>query len=239
MKNETFSLDGIEYNIDKLYELDYTIQKMSEYLQQYGLEKSIRSQRFIRHLHLHIAMKLQRELGINPEDILFETKLRNKNVDIAVVQQNEVKLAITVRSQSSSIKANFTNNINSLQGEVVSLKTYYPNAKVGLVYLIKKTDEKGDCEAYLNENIPKKLLPLINSSIPTKDRFDTAMIVIWDYDETSEKVKLIENNIFTKVYNEENFIKDIKNILEEEKINSQFSLKELDKDKIIEFLKSN
>jgi hypothetical protein len=128
-----------------------------------------------------------------------------------------------------------------LQGEVVSLKTYYPNAKVGLVYLIKKTDiDLGDdCEAYLNENIPKKLLPLINSSIPTKDRFDTAMIVIWDYDEKSKEVKLNENNIFTKVYNEENFIKDIKNILEEEKINSQFSLKELDKDKIIEFLKSN
>jgi len=155
------------------------------------------------------------------------------------MEHNRIKLVVAVRSQSSSIKKNFTNNINSLQGEVVSIKTFYPEAKVGLVYLIKKTDiDTGeDCESYLNENIPKKLLPLINTSIPTKDRYDAAMIVIWDYDEKSGMVSIMKNNIFTQIYNEDNFIRDIKSILEEEKIKLQFSLADLSDEKIIRFLK--
>lgn len=167
-----FEIDGISYELDRLEDLNYTIQKMSEYLEKVGLEKSIRSQKFIRHLHVHIALKIHKTLGIDAKDILFETKLRNKNVDIAIVQDNQVKIAITVRSQSSSIKKNFTNNINSLQGEVVSLKTYYPEARIGLVYLLKKSDldTEDKCDSYYNENIPRRLLPLINTSIPTKDR---------------------------------------------------------------------
>jgi hypothetical protein len=155
------------------------------------------------------------------------------------MEHNRIKLVVAVRSQSSSIKKNFTNNINSLQGEVVSIKTFYPEAKVGLVYLIKKTDidTDEDCESYLNENIPKKLLPLINTSIPTKDRYDAAMIVIWDYDAHSGRVSIMKNNIFTQIYNEDHFIRDIKSILEEEKIKFQFSLADLNDEKIIRFLK--
>lgn len=234
-----FEIEGIKYELEKFSDLNYTIQKMNEYLNKFGLENSIRSQKFIRHLHIHIALKLQKEINISPDKIHFEVKLKNKNVDIAIIDNDKVKLAVTIRSQSSSIKKNFTNNINSLQGEVVSLKTLYSDMRVGLVYLLKKVDidTEDDCTNYYFENIPKKLLPLINTSIPTKDRFDAAMLIVWDID-TQNKVYIDYSNLFTQIFNEETFIKDVKNILDEEKINSQFSLDQLSKEKMIEFLKN-
>lgn len=41
-------IDGIDYEIEKFYDLNYTIKKMNETLKKYGLEKAIRSQNFIR-----------------------------------------------------------------------------------------------------------------------------------------------------------------------------------------------
>lgn len=213
---------------------------MSEYLGKYGLEYSVRSQKFIRHFHLHIALKIQKELKVSGDYIHFELKMYNKNVDLAIVENNNVKLALAIRSQSSSIKKNFTNNVNSLQGEVVGLKSIYPNLKVGLVYLLKKTDivSGEDLSEYYYENIPKKVLPLINTNIPTKDRFDAAMILVWDIDEKNN-VFIDTENPFIKVFNEDTFIEDVKKIIDEEKLISQFTLKEIDKDKIREFLKEN
>lgn len=111
---------------------------MSEYLKTFELEYAIRSQKFIRHFHLHIALKIHKALQIPSHCIHFEAKMRNKNVDLLIMEENAPKLALTIRSQISSIKKNFTNNINSLQGEVVGLKSIYTTLKVGLVYLLKK-----------------------------------------------------------------------------------------------------
>lgn len=232
-----FELEGIEYDIEQFDDLNYTIQKMSENLKKYGIEKSIRSQSFIRHLHLHIGFKLQKELDIPKENILFEANLKNKNVDIVIMENNKPKVLITIRSQTSSIKKNFTNNINSLQGEVVSLKSFYPTCKIGLVFLLKKIDlaTKDDCTNYYEENIPKKLIPLIAPNHINKDRFDTAMIIIWDIKEDGT-IYIDNQNIFTKIYNEENFIKELKNIILPQLIKAQFSLNELDLDNIKNFL---
>lgn len=64
------------------------------------------------------------------------------------------------------------------------------------------------------------------------------MIILWDIDAKTKKVIIDSKNIFTNIYNEENFLKDLKSFMEEEKIKSQFSLSELDSSKIIEFLKT-
>ncbi|ROL55963.1 hypothetical protein D9V84_10015 [Bacteroidetes/Chlorobi group bacterium Naka2016] len=224
-----FEIEGIEYELENFYDLEYTIQKMNEVLNRFGLEKVIRSQNFIRHLHLHIAVKLSKDLNIPQNSVIFEANLRNKKVDLAIMEGNQPKVLITIRSQTSSIKKNFTNNINSLQGEVVSLKTYYPDSYIALVFLLKRTDlsSKTDCLEYYNENIPKKLIPLINTSIPTKDRFDAALIIIWDIDNNGN-IYLEKDNFFAKIYNVDNFLKDINSIISPQKITSQFSLSDLD-----------
>ncbi|MCX7908224.1 MAG: hypothetical protein N2560_01720 [Ignavibacteria bacterium] len=233
---EKFVIEGIEYEFEKFLDLNYTIQKMSEYLQKFGLQKSVRSQKFIRHLHIHIGLKIQKELELPKENVLFEVEMKNKNVDLVITYKDEPKILITIRSQTSSIKKNFTNNINSLQGEVVSLKNYYPKCKVGLVYLLKKKDiaNNEDCSNYYLENIPKKLLPIVNTNNPTKDCFDAAMVIIWDLDDVNNVI-LDDSNIFVKIYNEENFIKDLKLILREQKIEPHFSLKDIDIEKFKKF----
>jgi len=233
-------IDDITYDLDKLSDLNYVLEKMNDYISKVGFEKSVRSQKFIRHLHICIALKLNKELHVPSENIHFEVKLKNKNIDIGIVEDNEIKFAISIRSQSSSIKKNFTNNVNSLQGEVVSLKSSYPGLKVGVVYLLKKTDldTKDDCWSYYEQNLPRKLLPLINTNIPTHDRFDAACILIWDVNDKTKKVELF-SNVITETYNIVNFMNDVKEILSESKIKSQFSVSELDEEILKKFLSSN
>ena len=240
MKNKEIIIDGIKYEVDKLSDLNYTLEKMNDYISKVGFEKSIRSQKFIRHLHICIALKLNKELNIPSESIHFEVKLKNKNIDIGIIEENEIKFAISIRSQSSSIKKNFTNNVNSLQGEVVSLKSSYPGLKVGVIYLLKKTDidTKDDCWKYYEQMLPRKLLPLINTNIPTNDRFDAASIIIWDINEKTNKVELF-SNIITQTYNIDTFMNDVKEIMSESKIKSQFSVSEMDEELLRKFLSSN
>jgi hypothetical protein len=167
-------IDGINYEIDKMSDLSYTMNKMNEYIKNVDVLKAIRSQKFIRHLHICIALNLHKKLKIPQKNIHFEVKLKNKNIDIGIIEDDQIKLAISIKSQSSSIKKNFTNNVNSLQGEVVGLKSIYPNLRTGIVYLFKETDitTKDNCLDYYYTNIPKKLIPIISgSNINSSDRF--------------------------------------------------------------------
>lgn len=232
-----FEIEGIKYELEKLLDINYTIQKMSDYLNLVGIQKAIRSQKFIRHLHLHIGLKLNMEINIPKENILFEVEMHNKKVDLLVKENDEPKIVITIRSQISSIKKNFTNNVNSLQGEVVSLKSFYPDLKVCLVYLLKQKDftTNDDCSNYYLQNIPKKLLPLINTSRPSTNCFDAALIIIWDINEEG-KIIVDDSNCFTQIYNEENFFNDLKAMIQSEKILAQFSLDDIDINKLKEFL---
>lgn len=79
---------------------------------------------------------------------------------------------------------------------------------------------------------------MINTNMPTNDRFDAALIVIWDFDKNGN-VFIDLNNPFTKAYDEDTFVKDLRSILEQEKIRSQFSLDLMDKQALEAFLKDN
>lgn len=229
-------IDGIDYNLGNMDNLNYVLSKMNEYLNTVGFEKAVKSQKFIRHLHIFIALKLKNDLNIPDNHIHFELKLRNKNIDIGVVENDKIKIAISIKSQTGSIKKNFTNNVNALQGEVVSLKSLYPNLKTGVVYLLKEEDltNQDNCLEYYKTNIPKKLLPII--SMGRKDSFDTACIIIWEMKQN--KLTLIDNDII-RPYNIDNFISEIKFLYQEDNLKSSFKLSDLDSNKFIDFLKSS
>jgi hypothetical protein len=232
-------IDGIEYDFDKMNDLNYVLGKMMAYLEKVGVEKSIRSQKFIRHLHILVAKKLADKLKDKAENIHFETQLKNKNVDLAIFDKEDLKISIAVRSQISSIKKNFTNNINSLQGEVVALKNAYPMVSVGVVYLLKRTDleKKEDCLPYFLEQIPVKLLPILsNIGYPSKDRFDVGCIIIYDKDENGNII--IEDNLLLKNYSINTFIDSVFEVYSKLKPTSLFKYSELTEDKFIDFLQS-
>jgi len=227
-------INNIDYDLERMHDLSYVLSKMNEYLNKIGFEKAVRSQKFIRHLHILVALKLKNDLKIPPDNIHFELKLRNKNIDVGVIEDGKIKVAISIKSQTGSIKKNFTNTINNLQGEVVGLKSLYPNLKAGLVYLFKQIDvsNQDNCLEYYKNNIPKKLLPII--SIGQKDSFDTACIIIWETE--NNNLKLIENDII-KPYSIDNFINEIGFLYQEDNLKSAFTLNNLDNDKFIDFLK--
>ncbi|RME16978.1 MAG: hypothetical protein D6799_04360 [Bacteroidetes bacterium] len=234
-----FEIESIQYDFHQLDNLNYIIQKMNEYIQKVGREKSIRSQKFIRHLHLCVGINLHKKLGIPEHWIKYEVKLKNKNVDLAIINdKDEILFAISIRSQIASVKKNFTNNINSLQGEVVGLKSLYPGLKVGLIYLYCATDwETNDnLLPYYNEQIPRKLFPLINTYTPTNDRFDAASILLF---ETYIQKNFPIPDIF-KVYNFDNFLEDVKENLSVQSPSYQQDLKKLyDIQSIRKFLSPN
>jgi len=105
---------------------------------------------------------------------------------------------------------------------------------------LKKTDldTKDDWWSYYEQNLPRKLLPLINTNIPTHDRFDAACILIRDVNDKTKKVELY-SNVITETYNIVHFMNDVKEILSESKIKSQFSVSELDEEILKKFLSSN
>jgi len=166
---------------------------------------------------------------------LIKQKNREK-----IIENKELKIAISVRSQSSSIRDNFTNNVNSLQGEVVSLKNLYPDINTGVVYLLKRhdIDDDYDCLPYYEENIPKKLLPIISGQgALSKDRFDTGCIIIWDIDKKG-KVYFEKKSWITSIFSIKNFLNEIKGLYGEAQLKSQFTVADLEK-KFISFLKAN
>ncbi len=87
MKIQSMIIDGIEYEIERLYDLNYVLEKMNEYILKVGFEKSIRSQKFIRHLHIFIALQLSKALNIPAQHIHFEVKLKNKNIDLGIIEK--------------------------------------------------------------------------------------------------------------------------------------------------------
>lgn len=201
---------GIE-NPDSFIDLNYTMKKMDELLLGKDRIKIIRSQQFIKLLHFAIAMNLYKRLNIPAENIFLEVKLKNKNVDIAIINGERLNYVITVRSQMFSVKKNFTNNINSLQGELVSLKTLYPGLYVGLIYLLKGLDENEQCLIdYYKEQIPRKLFPMINTYNSTNQTFDSAAILLYESfldDDFNSRCPVPD--IFN-VYNFEVFLNDFK-----------------------------
>jgi len=222
---------GIE-NPKKYIDLNYTIKKMDELLKGEDKIKIIRGQQFIKLLHFSVAMNLYKKLNIPPENIFLEVKLKNKNVDIAVISGEKLNYVITVRSQMLSIKKNFTNNINSLQGELVSLKTLYPGLYIGLIYLLKGLDENEQCLIdYYKEQIPRKLFPLINTYSSTIQTFDSAAILLYEsYLNNDFATRCSIPDIFN-VYNFEVFLKDFKEHYFAQKPVARLSLNQLIKEK--------
>ena len=183
-------------------------------------------------------MQLRDRLGIHPENIHFELALKNKNVDLGVIEKDELKMVISIRSQSSSIRKNFTNNINGLQGEIVGLKNIYPNIVAGVLYLLKKRDltDNYDCLEYYLQNIPRKLLPIISGAkVGLDDCFDTGSIIIWDLDE-NDRVSFLTDNYISQTFSIDNFFDDLREHYSEIKLKSQFNLNQLDSQRFSHFL---
>lgn len=225
-------INDIEYDIDQMIDLNYVLTKSMEYVDKTGRERATKSQKFIRHTQIYIALKLQ-QLDIPLNDIHFETKLHNKEVDLCVFKDNSPFLVISIKSQSSSVKKNFTNTANVLQGEVASLKLSYPNLKVVTFILYKKTDStlNENLTSYYSDKIPTKIFPIISPHYVHNSKFDMGGIILWDRDANGIE---IDNTLFQD-FNTDKFFDWIKNVYEGKQVYSQFTLSDLDA-KIEEFL---
>ncbi|MCX7980855.1 MAG: hypothetical protein N3A68_07420 [Bacteroidia bacterium] len=197
----------------------------------------IRSQRLIRPLHLYVAYQIYSRFNVSPEAILLEAKLPLKNVDVLVVEkvgsQALPVMAISIRSQLASIKKNFTNNVNQLQGELLALRSYHPTLSVGLLYLLSRKDYTTgeDCVEYYTKQIPKKLLPLIGVGGFARDRFDAALILVADWNEKGEPQQVgVPALSFLEAYNEENFWHEVSLLIGKSAIYSPYTLAVLMKD---------
>lgn len=195
------------------------------------LVKIIRSQKLVRPLQLHVAYEVSHQLGIEPENILLEVELPVKNVDILIVDNTSGKdmplLSISIRTQVASIKKNFTNNVNQLQGEVVSLKNYYPSLFTALVYLFSKVDMTTgeDCTSYYSENIPHKLLPTIGYGGNNRDRFDAALILVREWNDEGEPVSPSDLRLdFLRSYSPDAFWAKLSSLVGETRIKARYRL---------------
>lgn len=218
--------------------LEEALARMGELLAQTSLRQLpslIRSQKLVRPLHLYVAYTLHQRLNFSPEQIYLEAGLPLKKVDVLVLSQAETHkvplLAVSIRTQVASIKKNFTNNINQLQGEAIALRSHYPALPIALVYLLKAEDhtEKEDCLPYYAENLPIKLLPLIGMGGINSDRFDAALLLIRDWD---KKGKLLSPRLppslgFIQGYEEEAFWNRLQNIVGEKAIKAPYTLADL------------
>jgi len=105
-------------------------------------ENSIRSKRFISKMHEYCIYELKR-LGINekkvqikPEPTIF-TSHKPKDIDVAVIEEdNGPLIAISVKSQMSSIAKNFMGYYENLIGDVIGLHDKFPFLVVGMLYLL-------------------------------------------------------------------------------------------------------
>lgn len=200
------------------------------------LQNLIRSQKLVRFLHLYIAEGLHQRLGFSPENIYLEAALPLKNVDILVVSTTQKVpiplLAVSIRSQIASIKKNFTNNVNQLQGEVLALRSHYPTLPTALVYLLSLYDYTtgDDCTSYYAENIPLKLLPLIGMGGLSRDRFDAALLILEKWDSGGNPVykgTLPADLQFLQGYQESEFWKRLESIVGNKAIKATYTLADL------------
>lgn len=220
-------INKIEYDISKMNNLNYVLEKANEYVDKVGWTRATKSQKFIRHIQIFIALKLK-DFDIPDNDIRFETKLIGKNVDLCIFKDNIPFLAISLKSQSSSIIKNFTNTANALQGETTNLKSIYPNLKTCSFILYKKNDAElqEDCTKYYKENIPTKILPLISSHFISSNKFDFGCIVLWEI--TDKIIEIEQDEPIFKEFGIDNFFQKIKELYENKNVKSQFTLKEFE-----------
>lgn len=158
-------------------------------------EKAVKSQAFIKKLHNYCVSELKR-IGISEKKVKIETEIpifgthKKKIVDIVVFHPTAGPLiAISVRSQMSSINKNKFNNYEGLIGDVISLHERYPSLVVGNLFLLPK-------KSYLNNEIPpfdeyEKLFKKISFRQDDKDRLDKyehiALLVV-DFDKDPPEV---------------------------------------------------
>ena len=230
----SIEINGIDYELEKMKDLAYVLEKAYEYVQKIGWERATASQKFIRHIHIYIALSLV-EIGIPEDNIQFETKLQNKNVDLCIFKDKKPFLVISIKSQSSSIRKNFTNSANALQGEAASLKSSYSDLKVATFMLYKETDvvENVNCKNYYIEKILLKVLPIIVPMYNSPQKFDNGCLVLWD--NTATGIQIEETNTLFKEFGVIPFFAWIKNVYEGKEITSQFSAKDIST-KIADFL---
>lgn len=106
--------------------------------------KAVRGQGMINKLHEFSIGELerlgisQRKVAIKPEGIIFGSH-KPKKVDVVVIHPEAGPLiAISVRSQMSSIDKNFSNYYEGIIGDVISLHNRYPDLVVGEIYMLPK-----------------------------------------------------------------------------------------------------
>lgn len=228
------TINNIDYDLSKMNDLQYVLEKAYQYVEKVGWDRATTTQKFIRHIHIFIALKLK-AMGIPAADIRFETKLENKDVDLCVFKEDKPFLVISIKSQSRSIKKNFTNAANALQGEATHLKNSYPELKVATFILYKKTDTtiNEDCTTYYTEKIPAKILPIITPYFKSSNKFDNGCIVVWD---NNGNIITVDNTILVlKEFDTSNFFNWVKEIYEGKVITSQFGTDEINT-KITDFL---
>ncbi len=107
-------------------------------------KKAVRSQGMIKMLHEFSVRELKR-LGISERKVDIKTEARifgshkPKEVDVAVIHpQAGPLIAISLRSQMSSIEKNFANYYEGIIGDVISLHGKYPDLVVGQIYLLPR-----------------------------------------------------------------------------------------------------
>jgi len=106
--------------------------------------KAVRGQGMINKLHEFSILELkrlgisERKVTIKSEGIIFGTH-KPKKVDVVVIHpQAGPLIAISIRSQMSSIDKNFSNYYEGIIGDVISLHNRYPDLVVGEIYMLPK-----------------------------------------------------------------------------------------------------
>lgn len=105
-------------------------------------ENAIRSKRFSNKIHDYCIHELKR-LKVDEKQFRIKTEAeifgshKLKKVDVAVLQEdNGPIMAISVKTQMSSIAKNFMGYYENLIGDVIGLHDKFPSLTVGMLYLL-------------------------------------------------------------------------------------------------------
>lgn len=131
--------------------------------------KAIRGQNFIKMLHDFCVQEMTaREMAQGDIKIVSEAKIltshKYKNFDVALVHPTSGPLvAISLRSQMSSLSKNFSNYYEMEVGDVYAMHERFPMCVVGLIYLHPLSSLVPDHEdIYFNFDKAEKMFGLIN-----------------------------------------------------------------------------
>lgn len=166
-------------------------------------ETAVKSQGFIRKLHNYCIYELKR-LGIKEDIVTIKDELKvygahkPKNVDVGVVHNEAGPLiAISVRSQMSSIMKNIATYYEGHIGDCISTHDKYPALVYGLIYLLpakiirKDKEGKTRTESYDLHKI-EKLWEKVNNrkdEYDVKHKYEHIALLIVDF----EKNKIVDS----------------------------------------------